>query len=169
MSILSYNKLQSIKPCSQNNKALIEQLIKETETFKIQKLLGTCVYNKIVDEIKSGNISEELQSILDNGLYACIAYAVYARYIQESMLVDTFTGVVSKVRSDSQTASTGALKNVANEYSDMSMYSFSLVKDAIMKKYGETRNSIDLNKFSEIQGIRKKVGISSKKINITYL
>lgn len=169
MNILSYNKLQSIKPCSQNNKALIEQLIKETETFKIQKLLGTCVYNKIVDEIKSGNISEELQSILDNGLYSCIAYAVYARYIQESMLVDTFTGMVTKNRQDSQTANVGALKNVANEYSDMSMYSFSLVKDAIMKKYGTTNSSVDLNKFSEIQGIRKKVGISSKKINITYL
>lgn len=169
MSILSYNKLQSIKPCSQNNKALIEQLIKETETFKIQKLLGTCVYNKIVDEISSGNISDELQSILDTGLYTCIAYAVYARYIQESALVDTFTGMVAKNRQDSQTASTGTLKNVANEYSDMSMFSFSLVKDAIMKKYGVTNNSVDLNKFSEIQGIRKQVGISSKKTNITYL
>lgn len=162
MAILTIGKLQEIKPMSQNNLPLIGQLIDEVEFGKIQRLLGTCVYNKIVDEIKSHNISQELQEILDNGLYKCITYFVYARYIQESMLVDTFTGMVIKDRTDSSTAPTGTIKNIVNEYVDMALMAFDLVKCQIQEKYGTTEETVKTG-FSEIIGVRR--GTRNKRVS----
>ena len=154
--IITTIKLCEIKPISQNNIPLLNQLITETEEVKIRQLLGCEVFDKITDEISSSNISSSLQHILDQGLYHTITYMVYARYVQESMLVDTFTGFVTKNRPDSQAASAGAIKNVANEYSNMAIFYFNLVKDDIYKLYGYAgENNIKINNFSEITAVRR--------------
>ena len=167
--IITTIKLCEIKPVSQNNIPLLNQLITETEEVKIRQLLGCQIYDAITDEISSNSISEQLQHILDQGLYHCITYMVYARYVQESMLVDTFTGMVTKNRPDSQAASNGAIKNVANQYSDMAMFYFNLVKDDIFAKYGYTgETKIKINNFSEITAVRKNIN-KTKGQKISYL
>ena len=95
---------------------------------------------------------------------------VYARYIQESMLIDTFTGMVTKVRPDSQVASNGAIKNVANEYTNMAMFYFNLVKDDIYKLYGgyTGENNIKINNFSEITAVRRSAN-KNKGQKIYYM
>ena len=154
--IITTAKLCEIKPMSQNNIPLLNQLITETEEVKIRQLLGYEIYDAITAEISSNSISEQLQNILDKGLYHCVTYMVYARYVQESMLIDTFTGMVTKVRPDSQVASNGAIKNIANEYSNMAMFYFQLVKDDISEKYGCCcENNIKINNFSEITAVRR--------------
>jgi len=154
MAILTYNKMQEIKPCSKNNKAMLEQFINEVEFSKIQKLLGTDIYNKLLADSSLTPIPEDVKEILDGGMYKCIAYYVYARYIQESMLADTFTGMVIKDRTDAHTAPVGQIKNVVNEYTDMAMMAYKLVEDKIRAKYGQPIE-ITNNNFSEIVGIRK--------------
>jgi len=154
MAILTINKMEEIKPASYNNVALLGQLIDEVEFGKIQKLLGIEIYNAITAELSSGNVSQELIEILNKGLYKCIAYFVYARYVQESYIQDTFTGMVQKSREDSQLISQGAMKNLANEYTDMAMLSFNLVKGDIMKKYGTPCETVKSG-FSEVIGIRR--------------
>lgn len=166
-NILTFEKLQSIKPCSINNKHFLEVLIDEVEFSKIRKLVGNSIYNKILDDLNAETIPEYLTNILENGLYKCIAYLVYARYIQESMLVDTFTGIVVKDRTDSSTASIGTLKNVANEYSSMSIEAYELVKDDICKYYGTSMNEVPSNKFSKIKGLRRHT--QKKSFTITRL
>ena len=167
--IITTVKLCEIKPVSQNNNQLLTQLIVETEEVKIRQLLGCEIYDKITEEISSNSISEQLQHILDQGLYHCITYMVYARYVQESMLVDTFTGMVTKNRQDSQAASVGAIKNVANQYSDMAMFYFNLVKADIYKLYGYTgETKIKINNFSEITAVRKSIN-KTKGQKISYL
>lgn len=153
-TILTYNKMQEIKPCSKNNKAIIEQFIKEVEFSKIQKLLGTDVYNALLADANTTPIADDVKEILEGGMYKCIAYYVYARYIQESMLVDTFTGMVVKDRTDAHTAPVGQIKNVVNEYTDMAIMSYSLVKDKIQSKYGCPAN-VTNNNFTEIVGVRR--------------
>lgn len=153
-TILTYNKLQEIKPMSANNKKLIEQMIDEVEFGKIQKLLGTQIYNDILADLQSSPVPADLQDILNGGLYKCITYFVYARYIQESMLADTFTGVVIKQRQDAQTAPMGQIKNVVNEYVDMALMAYELVKDKIQEKYGTPVETVKTG-FSEIIGVRK--------------
>lgn len=154
MAILTINKMQEIKPASYNNVALLGQLIEEVEFYKIQKLLGTPIYNQIIEEVDSGNISDELKEILNSGLYKCISYFVYARYVQESYIQDTFTGMVQKNREDSSTISQGAMKNLANEYTEMAMLAFELVKSKIMKKYGTPEETVESG-YSEIIGLRR--------------
>ena len=167
--IITTAKLCEIKPVSQNNIPLLNQLIVETEEVKIRQLLGCQIYDKITDEISSSNISSNLQHILDQGLYHCVTYMVYARYVQESMLVDTFTGMVTKVRQDSQVASAGAVKNIANEYSNMAMFYFNLVKDDILAKYGYTgETNVKINNFSEITAVRRDYN-KTKGQKISYL
>ena len=167
--IITTTKLCEIKPVSQNNIPLLNQLITETEEVKIRQLLGCEIYDKITDEISSNSISEQLQHILDQGLYHTITYMVYARYVQESMLVDTFTGMVTKNRPDSQAASVGAIKNIANEYSNMAMFYFNLVKDDILAKYGYTgETNVKINNFSEITAVRKSIN-KTKGQKISYL
>lgn len=168
--IITTVKLCEIKPVSQNNIPLLNQLINETEEVKIRQLLGCEVYDKITDEISSNSISADLQHILDQGLYHCVTYMVYARYIQESMLVDTFTGMVTKVRPDSQVASTGAVKNIANEYTNMAMFYFNLVKDDIYKLYGgyTGENNVKINNFSEITAVRRSIN-KNKGQKIYYM
>lgn len=167
--IITTVKLCEIKPTSQNNIPLLNQLITETEEVKIRQLLGCEIYDKITDEISTNSISSELQHILDQGLYYCVTYMVYARYIQESMLVDTFTGFVTKNRPDSQVPSVGAIKNVANEYSNMAMFYFNLVKDDIYKLYGYTgETNVKINNFSEITAVRRDYN-KTKGQKISYL
>lgn len=153
-TILSLNKLQEIKPMSKNNTTLINQLIGEVEFGKIQKLLGTDIYNAILSDTQASPIANDVKAILEGGLYKCITYFVYARYIQESMLADTFTGTVIKQRPDSTTAPTGQIKNVVNEYVDMALMAYDLVKDKIQEKYGTPEETVKTG-FSEIIGIRK--------------
>ena len=45
-AILSFEKQQTIKPVSINNKARYEQLIKEVESLEIDKLLGSAFYQE---------------------------------------------------------------------------------------------------------------------------
>lgn len=153
-TILTYNKMQSIKACSKNNKKELETFIEEVEFAKIRTLLGDDIYNAILADSNASPVDPEVQEILDGGLYKCIAYYVYARYIQESMLVDTFTGMVRKDRTDSSTAPVGQLKNVANEYTEMAMMAFKLVECKIQAKYGHPKEETRSN-FSEIIGVRR--------------
>lgn len=146
--------MQEIKPASYNNIAVLGQLIEEVEFAKIQKLLGADIYNAILAEINSGNPSQELIDILNGGLYKCIAYFVYARYVQESYIQDTFTGMVQKNREDSSLISQGAMKNLANEYVEIAMMAFDSVKCQIMDKYGKPDQKVK-SSFSEIIGVRK--------------
>jgi hypothetical protein len=167
--IITTAKLCEIKPMSQNNIPLINQLITETEEVKIRQLLGCEIYDAITAEISSNSISADLQHILDQGLYHCVTYMVYARYIQESMLVDTFTGMVTKVRPDSQVASNGAIKNIANEYTNMAMFYFNLVKDDIFAKYGYAgENNVKINNFSDITAVRRSIN-KNKGQKIYYM
>lgn len=166
-NILTFEKMQSIKQCSINNKKFIETLIDEVEFSKVRKLIGNSIYNKILEDLNAETIPEYLTNILENGLYKCIAYLVYSRYVQESMLQDTFTGVVIKDRNDSSTANIGALKNVANEYSSMAMDAYELVKDDICKYYGNSLNEIPSNNFSKIKGLRRHT--QKKSFTITRL
>lgn len=168
-TILTYDIMQEIKPCSKNNKKILVQFIEEVEFSKIQKLLGTDIYNAILNDCNQTPISDDLQEILDGGLYKCISFYVYARYIQESMLVDTFTGTVVKDRTDAHTAPIGQIKNVVNEYTDMAMMAFNLVKDKIINKYGNPKVKTE-NNFSEIIGIRRNYNKENKcnTYQITY-
>lgn len=153
-TILSYNIMQSFKPCSQNNAKMIAQLIKEVELVELPKLVGRDTYTKILADANKAPIPSKLQKILDNGLYACISYLVYSRYCMCANIQDTFTGFVSKNRPDATDINIGILKNEATNSKEIALAYFENVKDDIAKLYDNTCTKVKPS-FS-IMNVRKR-------------
>lgn len=165
--ILSYAKMQEIKPCSKNNKARLEQIIAETEFSDFQKLVGKDIYNKLVEDTSVTPIDPTLQGILNDGLYATIAYLVYSRYVQEISIVDTFSGMVQKQRDEAAPIPQGTIKNLAIHNREIAEQYFDNVSERLMNFYGELPQGGIEDGFSEIYSVRR--GRGAKKSNIIYI
>lgn len=135
-TILSFEKQQIIKAVSINNKQKYEQLTKEVEGLEISKLLGSAFYQDICkNPYKYENLLNGCQfidydgnTVEHLGLYFVIAYLVYASYIRESYINDTFTGFVKKTRPDSELLSSGDLKNLETKNREIAFNAFELIK-----------------------------------------
>lgn len=149
--------MQEIKKCSINNQDFLTQMIQETEFSDFKKMVGRDIYNAILSEIASG-ISEELQSILNNGLYQCIAYLTYANYIQQSNAIDTATGLRQKVISDSEVVSLGQIKNLVIFNKDLATEYYLSVQQQLNNHFSSvcSGNFVRTDNFSEIIGVRRK-------------
>lgn len=169
-TILTYAKMQEIKKCSINNEQFLHQMIKETEFSDFKKLVGRDIYNAIIAEIGEG-ISEELQAILDDGLYASIAYLTYANYIQQSNAIDTATGVRQKVLSDSEPVKLGQIKNMVLYFKDLAVEYYISVKNRLNQHFSSvcSGNSARTDNFSEIIGVRRKDGGNGKKTEVIII
>lgn len=169
-TILTYAKMQEIKKCSINNEQFLQQMIKETEFSDFKKLVGRDIYNAIIAEIGEG-ISEELQAILDDGLYGCIAYLTYANYIQQSNAIDTATGVRQKVLSDSEPVKLGQIKNMVIYFKDLAVEYYISVKNRLNQHFSSVcqGNSARTDNFSEIIGVRRKGGDKGKNIKVIVI
>lgn len=165
--ILSYTKMQEIKPCSKNNKARLEQIIAETEFSDFQKLVGRDIYNKLVEDTSTTQIDPTLQGILNDGLYATIAYLVYSRYVQEISIVDTFSGMVQKQRDEASPIPQGTIKNIAIHSREIAEQYFSVVCDRLREFYCEEPALAVDDGFSEIYSIRRVRG--GRRLNINYM
>ena len=169
-TILSYAKMQEIKKCSINNEQFLNQMIKETEFSDFKKLVGRDVYNAIIAEI-DGGITEELQGILNNGLYQCIAYLTYANYIQQSNAIDTATGVRQKVLSDSEPVKLGQIKTMVIYFKDLAVEYYISVKQDLANHFSSLcqGNMERTDNFSEIIGVRRKGGDKGKNIEVIVI
>ena len=167
--ILSYNKMQEIKPCSKNNKARREQIIAETEFLDFQKLVGKDIYNKLVTDTSTTSIDPTLQGILNDGLYATIAYLVYSHYIQEISVVDTFSGMVQKQRDEASPIPQGTIKNIAIHSREIAEQYFSVVCDRLREFYCEEPTLTVEDGFSEIYSVRRVGGGRRRRLNTNYM
>lgn len=169
-NILSYETLQAIKKCSINNRQFIEQIIRETEFSDFKKLVGVDIYNAIMSEIEGG-ISEDLQKILNDGLYACIAYLTFANYIQQSNAIDTATGLRQKNISDSEVVSLGQIKTLVIYNKNLAEEYFNSVKQSLYNHFssclggGQSRQ----DNFYEIIGVRRKGDSCARNTEIILL
>lgn len=155
MSILTTEKMQSIKPCSKNNITRLAQIIAETEFLDLQNLVGTDIYNSLVEDCSQTPIDPELKSILDNGLYAVIAYFAYANYIQEISVVDTFTGMVVKQREDAQPVSQGAIKNLVVHNREIAKQYYEKIREDLLEYYNKCDKETITPGYSEIYSVRR--------------
>lgn len=125
MSLISTTKQQEIKKFSINNEILMLTTIDEVEELELDKLLGSAFYQDIVEnydtnnddkykELVEGSTFEDCDgnTLKHKGLWYLLAYLNYAEYITTSQIQDTFTGMVSKTRPDSQLVSSGTIKNL---------------------------------------------------------
>ena len=156
-TILTYEKMQIYKPCSTNNKARIVQIIKEVERLELARAFGMDAYKRMVEEANMEDVPTEMQEILNGGLYEAISFFVYAQYCIESQVADTFTGMVTKSRPDSENVPLGTLKNLQTHNRELASLALEQVRCKIEQRFC-TRQTATPNKNVQIFGIRKRYG-----------
>ena len=169
-TILSYEIIQNYKPCSLNNKPRITQIIKEVEKLEIAKTFGVEVYNQLVTDANTSPMEEDVQAILEGGLYEAISYFVYAQYVIESQVADTFTGMVTKNRPDSENVQIGTLKNMQTHAREIASFALEQVRCQIEQKYC-TREQPTKNHDVQIINIKRrnnKRGFNSWDFDTNY-
>jgi len=160
-TILTYDIMQVYKPCSNNNRARIVQLIKEVERLELARAFGMDAYTQMVEEANMEERPTEMQEILDGGLYEAISFFVYAQYCIESQVADTFTGMVTKNRPDSENVPLGTLKNLQTHNRELASLALEQVRCKIEQRFC-TRQTATPNKNVQIVGIRRKFGKNNR-------
>lgn len=160
-TILTYEKMQVYKPCSKNNKLRIVQLIKEVERLELARAFGMDAYTQMVEEANMEEVPTEMQEILNGGLYEAISFFVYAQYCIESQVEDTFTGMVTKNRPDSENVPLGTLKNLQTHNRELASLALEQVRCKIEQRFC-TRQTATPNKNVQIVGIRRKFGKNNR-------
>jgi hypothetical protein len=149
--------MQNYKPCSINNKARIVQLIKEVELLELAKAFGMDAYKQMVEEANMEEVPTEMQEILNGGLYEAISFFVYAQYCIESQVADTFTGMVTKNRPDSENVPLGTLKNLQTHNRELASLALEQVRNKIEQRFC-TRQTATPNKNVRIFNVKRRYG-----------
>ena len=168
--ILTFEQQQEIKPISENNAYKWEQIAKEVYNVKMLPLFGEDFMIDVEDNLNNPDYSALLNGLQytysgDNyrhaGLRATLAYLVYAQYIQESGLEDTFTGLVRQARNETEKANDGDIGRVIkfayqNAASNTTRVKFWLDNVADFPKWCKTETTTKRFSKTNFYGIKKK-------------
>lgn len=139
MPLLPFSQQQAIKKISANNEAKYEQLADEVEEIELKRLLGIALLQNVQ---KNPLISENVKlldgtdfvdrngnTISHKGLRWVLAYMNYSKYLGESFVNDTFTGMVHKKRPDSELISEGATKRLQLVNRQLALIEWEIIKE----------------------------------------
>lgn len=135
--LLSYSQQQAIRPISSNNESKYAQMAAEVESLEVDKLLGSAFYQDVVDNPDEyADLLGEYEftradqtTIKHRGLRYVIAYLNYSKYIGESYITDSFSGMVQKLRPDSEHISSGDIKRLQQQYREIAFNAFNLIRE----------------------------------------
>lgn len=138
MALLTYSQQQAIKPISPNNERRYAQLEKDVEDIQLPRLLGFKLAQMVQDDpdgyadLLNGSTFDYCgYTIKHKGLRYCLAYFIYAEYVNQSGFEDTFTGMVRQNRTETDHATGGQLKQIAQTSLNAAETAFLLVKKYI--------------------------------------
>jgi hypothetical protein len=135
--LLSWVEQQSFRKFSLNSENNYAQIASEVESLEVDKLLGSAFYQAV--SATPANYTSLLaeteftradgSKIKHKGLKYVIAYLNYAKYIGESHVTATATGLRQKTTPDSEHASTGEIKRLQQEYREIAFNAFNLIRE----------------------------------------
>lgn len=135
--LLSYSQQQAIKKISANNQAKYDQLAAEVEENELRSLLGVLLLQDLQNNpdsvantalLNGGTYTSGSNTIRFKGVRYILAYLNYSRYIGESFVNDTFTGMVQKTRPDAELLSEGTMKRLQAENRQIAMAEWELTQ-----------------------------------------
>lgn len=142
--LLTYLQQQAIKKISVNNASKYDQLATEVEENELRKLLGVA----LLQDLQDNPTATDNVTLLDGGTFTycdtelrfkgvryILAYLNYSRYIGESFVNDTFTGMVQKNRPDSGLVSEGTMKRLQNENREIALAEWELTRAYLNVEY----------------------------------
>lgn len=126
MALWTLEQQQAIKPIDQNSLDKFEQLQREVELCDVEQYLGMEFYQELkrnlseYDTLMNGG-SYELggYTYSFSGLIYVLSYLLFARYIRQSYIVDSYSGFVQHTGNDFKQISGGELKNLEARYKDV--------------------------------------------------
>jgi hypothetical protein len=137
--ILSWAQQIAIKKMSANNQQKYAALAGEVEELELKELLGisllqdlqtnpTSTYNALL--LNGTSFTNYMgQTVSHKGLRYVIAYLNYSKYIGESWINDTFTGMVSKKREESELLSEGSIRRLQDQARKQALTEWEIIKD----------------------------------------
>jgi hypothetical protein len=147
MALLTLVQQNQIKPISQNwaNSAKetggttnFVQIEDEVENLELRKLLGDALlydiqqnptdakYVDLLDGTNYQNCNDD--TVEFQGIRYQLAHMVFAQYMLESKLSDTYTGYVKKSRNESENLTQGELNNYKKRYQEIALSDFQIMK-----------------------------------------
>ena len=149
--LLTLAQQQAIKPISPNWAAItkfqggattFEQLQGEVEELELKKLLGAAFLQAVqaaptqtapinYSILVSGGsyVNSYDETIIFKGLRYILAYMNFSKYIGESYIADTFSGMVRKRREETEGLSIGEIKMLQTDAREIAMQEWELIKD----------------------------------------
>lgn len=135
--ILSFVEQQAIKPIDKNSASRYSAIANDVEVYDIDLLLGNALYQDVVknpQNYESLLNAAEFEScdgltLKHKGLKFVIAYLNYAKYVSESHIADTFSGLRQKANPDSETISKGDIERLYKQNRDIAFHAFELIKE----------------------------------------
>ena len=132
MAIWTLDEQQMIRPIDSNNYSKFEMLQREVENNDLQLYLGFEFYQELQRDLLLPLNERKYTALLNGGYYTSngvqyrfsglknvCAYLLYARYIRQSYLQDTFSGFVQHTGNDFQRASSAELQNQEARYKEI--------------------------------------------------
>lgn len=126
MALWTLDEQQMIRPIESNNIPKFELLQKEVEQNDLQLYLGFEFYHELQRNtanysilLNGGTYYQSGVPYRFAGLKNVCAYLLYARYIRQSYLQDTFSGFVAHTGNDFQRVSSEELRNQEARYKEI--------------------------------------------------
>lgn len=148
MALLTLIQQQGIKIISQNwanaskvtgAKSNYDQLAEEVENKELRNLLGVALFQ----DVQANPTTDENVVLLDGGSYEdcngntitfkglryVLAYFNWSKYVAESFVSDTFTGMVRKQRTEAENLTSGDIKRLQIDAREIALQEWELIRN----------------------------------------
>jgi hypothetical protein len=129
--------MQTIKPVSENNQVIFEQISEEIEQLYLPQYLGRSFAYDV--QTNPANYTDLLSGVVFDdcdgnpikflGVYYWLAYFTFAEYSWQTKYKDTMTGFVSKNREEATDLSQGMMSNIKNNARKIGEHQVEIMKE----------------------------------------
>jgi len=146
MALITLEQQQTIKFLSPNwtagtlvsgGKSNFEQLAEEVEYSELQSLLGIELYQDLISNVEEPKYLDLLNgktfeynkvNLSFKGLIFILAYLNYAQFVYQSQFANTFSGLVKKKRTESESTNLGEVGKFQKDNRQIAMQEFEIIK-----------------------------------------
>lgn len=144
-NLLTFNQQIAIKKLSLNNQNKFDELCREVERTDLKDLLGAALLQDLQTNPTTANNELLLngdtftnylgQTVKHQGIRYVLAYLNHSRYIGESFVQDTFSGMVRQNQNLSEPISEGTVKRLQATSKEIALSEFELIKQYLNENF----------------------------------
>lgn len=163
--LLSVETFRELQPINEDtDSTTLKKVLYNAQESKIQEHLGTSLYNKIIDLVDSGNITQpanaKYKTLLDDWIVKVLSYWGYVKAIPHMTYQFTDKGVQQRDGNHSRTADPAAVRAKIQgaendaEFQANLMIKFICNHSSDYREYGEVDDGIQANRKPFFSGMQ---------------